>query len=486
MATTIHETRPHRLSLLTKMIYGTGDWSIASFNTLRTIFYAIFLTDVVGLEPRLASIAAFVGILWDAVNDPVVGTLSDRLKTRWGRRRPFLLWFAVPFGLGFVLQWWSPPWDNQITLMLTIMLAYMVCDTLQTLVSVPYFSLTPEIADDYDQRTSLTGYRMFFNLFASLVTAVAAPVVVDNVVAGGGTPQQGYLTIAMILGAIAVVPFLLIFAFIRERPITTTSQIAHVSLRESLRAAWHNIPCRFATGIYVLTWLTIDFLSVLLPFFLVYWVAGGNTLAETSVLGIKLPIESAFLGVLQLISIGSLPFWIWLAHKFSKRTAYMLAMTIWVGTQVAFLLVGQNQIGLALLLAIPAGMGVAAGHVLPESIYPDVIDWDELRTGQRREGVYYGIKNLMRKVTSAVAIFVALQVLGWTGYRAPQAGETVVMQPEAALTAMRMLITVVGALLLFGGLLVAWFYPLSRERHAEIRLLLERKRAKQETVNRKR
>ncbi len=187
MATAL-EARPHRLSLLTKMIYGTGDWSIASFNTLRTIFYAIFLTDVVGLEPRLASIAAFVGILWDAVNDPVVGTLSDRLKTRWGRRRPFLLWFAVPFGLGFVLQWWSPPWDNQITLMLTIMLAYMVCDTLQTLVSVPYFSLTPEIADDYDQRTSLTGYRMFFNLFASLVTAVAAPVVVDSVVAGGGSP----------------------------------------------------------------------------------------------------------------------------------------------------------------------------------------------------------------------------------------------------------------------------------------------------------
>ena len=109
-----------------KLVYGSGDWAMSSFGTLRQIFYAIFLTDVVGLEPRLASVAALMGVIWDAVNDPLVGWLSDRIQTRWGRRRPFLLFFSVPFGLSFLLLWWAPPWQSQVALMLTVTLAFMI------------------------------------------------------------------------------------------------------------------------------------------------------------------------------------------------------------------------------------------------------------------------------------------------------------------------------------------------------------------------
>ncbi|MCK6538667.1 MAG: MFS transporter, partial [Anaerolineales bacterium] len=97
-----------RLPLWLKLLYGSGDWGISSVGMMRSIFYAIYLTDVVGLEPRLASFGALVGIVWDAVNDPIIGVLSDRLHTRWGRRRPFLLWFAIPFGMSFILLWSAP------------------------------------------------------------------------------------------------------------------------------------------------------------------------------------------------------------------------------------------------------------------------------------------------------------------------------------------------------------------------------------------
>src|SRR5512135_3776059 len=110
-----------KLSIWTKLIYGYGEWGIASFGTLRQIFYAIFLTDTVGLDARLASIAALIGVIWDAVNDPIVGTISDRLKSRWGRRRPFLLFFSIPFALSFLLLWWAPPIDNQIVLAIIVM-----------------------------------------------------------------------------------------------------------------------------------------------------------------------------------------------------------------------------------------------------------------------------------------------------------------------------------------------------------------------------
>ncbi len=207
----------HRLRFWTKLIYGSGEWSIASFGTLRQIFYAIFLVDVVGLEPRLASFAALAGVIWDAINDPIVGTLSDRMKSRWGRRRPFLLFFTIPFALGFIALWYAPPFESQIALMLYCMFAYMLSDTLQTLVVVPYYSLMPEVAPGYDQRTSVTGYRMVFNLLASLATAVLGPMIVKSTLSAGFTQQQGYLITAALFGGLATIPLFLIFATVRER-----------------------------------------------------------------------------------------------------------------------------------------------------------------------------------------------------------------------------------------------------------------------------
>ena len=321
-----------RLSLWTKLAFGSGDWSSSSFGTLRQIFYAIFITDVVGLEPRLASIAALIGIFWDAVNDPLVGVLSDRIKTRWGRRRPFLLWFSIPFGLGFVILWWAPPFESQLALAAFVTFAFMLSDTFQTLVIVPLYALTPEITLDYDERTSLTGYRMFFNLFASLVTAVAAPAIVDSVLASGATQQQGYLIVGSLFGGLATVPLLLIFFFIRERT-RTQAEIEHeesISFMDSVRTAWSNIPFRFATGLYMLNWITFDLVALTLPFFIAYWISDGNLLEKA----LGLPVESAVFAMLLITSVLVLPFWVWLSNRLNKHIAYVIGMSVWAVVQL--------------------------------------------------------------------------------------------------------------------------------------------------------
>ena len=215
MTTEIKEYKP--LSRFTKIIYGTGDLGLASWGTLRQIFYAIFLTDVVGLEPRIASFAALVGVLWDAVNDPLVGVISDRVESRWGRRRPFLLIFSIPFGLAFLLMWWAPPWENEYLLSVHITLAYIISDTLQTLVAVPFYTLTPEMTPDYDERTDLTTYRMFFNLVASLVLVVSAPMIRNTAIEAGFTLKQSYLLIAALFGGLGMLPFIPMFFVVRER-----------------------------------------------------------------------------------------------------------------------------------------------------------------------------------------------------------------------------------------------------------------------------
>ncbi|KAF0108269.1 MAG: glycoside/pentoside/hexuronide:cation symporter GPH family [Anaerolineaceae bacterium] len=470
------------LSFWVKLVYGSGDWSGSSYGTLRQIFYAIFLTDVVGLEPRLASVAALVSIFWDAVNDPLIGVLTDRMRSRWGRRRPFLLFFAIPFGLSFMLLWWAPPWESQIALAVTVTLAFMVSDTLETLVGVPFASLLPELTPDYDERTTLTSFRMFFNLLASLATAVAAPMIVDAALAAGLTQQQGYLLVAGLFGGLAALPFLLIFAVVRERYGAADRPQETVTFRQTVRTAWANIPFRFATLIFMLNWITFDIVALALPFYLLYWIAAGNMLASVTLLGVSLPLESAVFAILLVTAIIALPFWLWLAHRTGKHTAYIIGMVFWAGVQLAIFSVRPGQVTLVLWMSFLAGLSVSAAHILPDAMFPDVIEWDELRTGRRQEGIYYGVKNFIRKTSGALAIFLGLQALGWFNYQTPPEGVTTFTQPPETLTAIRMLIGPLGAALLFSAVITTWFYPLTRDRHTRIRKLLEKRNGRRESA----
>ena len=464
-----------KLSFWQKLVYGSGDWSGASYGTLRQIFYAIFLTDVVGLDPRLASIAALVGIIWDAINDPIIGILTDRTRTRWGRRRPFLLFFAIPFGVGFLLLWWAPPWDSQFALVLSITLAFMISDTFETLVGVPFASLLPELTSDYDERTTLTTFRIFFNLIASLATAVTAPAIVDMTMSLGWTQQQAYLLVGGIFGGLATIPFLLIFIFIRERFGSVDHPQSSIKFGKTVRTAWSNIPFRFASLIYMLNWITFDLIALLLPFYLLYWIARGNLMQSVDLFGISLPLESAVFALLLITAIVALPFWLWLSHRLGKHLAYIIGMVFWAGVQLGIYFVQPGNYELVLWMSFLAGLSVSAAHILPDAMFPDVIEWDELRTGHRQEGIYYGVKNFIRKLTGALAIFLALQVLGWFGYRTPPEGVLEFSQSPRVLQAIRILIGPLGALFLFSSVITTWFYPLTRERHARIRRLLAKK-----------
>jgi GPH family glycoside/pentoside/hexuronide:cation symporter len=156
-------------------------------------------------------------------------------------------------------------------------------------------------------------------------------------------------------------------------------------------------------------------------------------------------------------------------------------MAFWAGVQLLIFSVQPGQMTMALVLSVLAGISVSTAHVLPDAMFPDVIEWDELRTRRRQEGIYYGVMSFIRKVAGALAIFIALQVLGWVGYQTPPAGATVFVQPPATVLTIRLLIGPFGAVLLFSAILFAWFYPLTREKHGRIRRLLARRKERAET-----
>ena len=471
-----------RLPFWLKALYGSGDWGIASIGMMRSIFYAIYLTDVVGIEPRLASLGALVGIVWDAINDPIIGILSDRVKSKLGRRRPFLLWFAFPFGLSFVMLWSAPNWESQVGLLIYVTLAFMLSDTLTTLVTVPFLSLTPELTQDYDERTSLSSFRTVFQLLSAMTVVIAAPMIVDAVIVGGGTQQQGFMTAGAIFGMIGSLPLFLIGLFVREKFAATREEQEILSFRESLRLAWENVPFRYAVGIYMFNWSAVDMIAITFPFFLLYWVAQGDLLVSVNFLGINLALESAFFGVMMFVCVLCVPFWLRFAKRFNKIKAYIFGMTAWILIEILIFTIQPGEVGYLLFLAALAGIGVSAAYILPDSILPDVIEWDELRTRRRQEGIYYGIRTLTRKLTGALVIFVTLQILGWSGYQVPPEGVTQFQQSDTAVFMIRMMVSFIGAGILLGTILLAWTYPLSREKYQRIqRLLAIRKNKNAET-----
>ena len=469
-----HLTRSGKLPTWLKLIYGSGEFGLSSIGMMRSIFYAIFLTDVVGLDPRLASFGALVGIIWDAINDPLVGMLSDRSRSRFGRRRIFLLIFAIPFGLSFILLWSAPNWENQIALLVFVTLSFMIVDTLSTLISVPFLSLTPEITKDYDERTSLAGFRTIFQLTGSFCVVVFVPLITDQAIESGLTQQHGLMIAGGIFGLIAVISYFLIVAFIKETE--QREKVITIPFRETIKTAWGNIPFRYAVGIYLLNGSAIDLAAVIFPYFLLYWVSSGNLLAKASIFGVELALESAFFGTLMLFAALALPFWLRFARSKNKQLAYVFGILFFVFVEILIFFIQPGQMSRLIVLGAFSGIGISAAYILPDSIFPDIIEWDELRTGKRQEGIYYGARAFIRKFTGAMVMFTALQALGWAGYQTPPQDAVQFTQPASAQLMIRLLVSPVAATLFLCAAGIAFFYPLSREKHARIQRLLARRK----------
>ncbi len=445
--------RNERIPFSTQLFYGAGDLTNSILLTIVGVYFAIFLTDVVRLDPTLAAIAIFVGRSIDWINDPIIGHLSDRTRTRWGRRRPFLLFGFAPLALAFILLFWVPPFTAQWALALYYALIYMLLDTAATLVYMPYYALTPELTLDYDERTSLSTIRMLFSILGSIV----AFTVPSLLIAAFPDARLGHFAMALIFGTLGVLPLLLTFFGTRERPEHQAQ--AQPSLRESLSVVRGNRPFLFALGIFLLTWTTLDFTQAVLLYFIRYWLKMGE-------------IESLILGSLFVSAAFALPLWNWLAHRWGKKSAYVVGIGFFALSMIALSFVNASSpLPLVLGLAVLIGLGVSAAHVLPWSILPDAIEWDELQTGQRHEGAFYSLVTLAQKIASSIAIPLALFSLGISAY-VPNAAE----QTPTALGVIRWLVGLVPPLMLSGGAIFALLYPLSRERHADIlRQLAERR-----------
>ena len=363
----------------TRLIYGFGDTGFSLTTTIIAAYFAIFLTDVVGIAPGTAAIAIFLGRSWDYLNDPLIGHISDRTRSRWGRRRPFLLFGALPFALAFILMWTHPPFQSQVALAIYYALTYVLFDSAATFVYMPYYALTPELTSNYDERTTLTTYRMFFSILGSLV-AFTIPLMII----GSFQPENSdrLLLMGVIFGLVSALPLLLVFLGTKERQ--EYSHQEQPKIKESLRAAAGNRPFVFGMVIFLLTWVSIDILQTSLLYFIKYVVQRESH-------------SDLIMGVIFVTALLVLPFWERLSRRWNKRLAYGAGVAFWAVVQIVLITLNPGSgMPLILGLCVLAGIGVSAAHVLPWSIIPDAIEWDEWQTGERHEGMFYSLVTLAR------------------------------------------------------------------------------------------
>jgi len=453
--------KKEKLSFWTKIIYGAGDLGFSMNNSIIAAFFPIFMMDVVGISPGLVAIILFVGRSWDYVNDPIIGFLSDRTRTRWGRRRPFLLFGAIPFALSFILLWLSPNF-SQTGLIIYYSLGYVVYEAMATIVYMPYYALTPELTEDYDERTQLTSVRMFFNILGSLTAYIFPMMVIGSMVPEN---TKRVLLMSVIAGAIAAAPLFGVFLGTREKEEHIREE--KPKLIPSIKAAFKNRPFVFAAGIYLLTWMTILVVETNLLIYIKYIIQreGQSSLIMASIF---------------ITAILALPVWNWAAKHWNKRLAYIIGIIFWAVVMMALILVNaETPFWVILMLCILAGIGVSAAQVLPWSIIPDAIEWDEWKTYERHEGMFYSLITLMGKIANSISVPLSLLVLELTGY---QAGS--ILQPDSALRGIRLLIGPIPAVLLTGGIIFAIFYPLSRQQHHKIVEELRQRRKKKRKLAR--
>jgi len=440
----------NKLSVGVKLGYGVADFGGCLFFAATAFVLLNYLTDTVGLSAALAGIALMVGRLWDAFYDPVIGYISDRTKTKMGRRRPFMLGGAIPLFITMIIMFTNPSLIigsgiSQPVLFVYTMVVYIILCTAYSTINIPYSSLGPELTTDYNERTSLNGYRFAFAGIGTLLGAgLALPIV-----ALAPDKNLGFVLMGTIFGAVMLVSALITVFSVKESAVVRPAM--SMGFVKTYSEVFKNKPYDFILMVYILHILGITIASGIVIYYFKY-VLGAEDMTTYAML--------LFIGVAMLF----IPVSVAMSKKTGKKLVYGTGFVIMaVGLLVLFFL--GHIMGIAFNLIMMAFLGIGMGllYAMPYAIVADSIEYDYLRTGERREGAFFGIFTWGLKMGQALASFVmgmTLEAMGYVANAIPQAA--------SAQLGIRLFLGPIPAAVFLLAAVVLYFYPITEKRYKEI------------------
>ncbi|NWH07210.1 MAG: MFS transporter [Alphaproteobacteria bacterium] len=419
------------------------------------IYLTTFYGTDIGVSLAAMAWVILIARLSDVVTDPLIGILSDRSSHwRWGRRKSWVL-LGIPVKmLGIYFIFFAEPGQADAGyLLLWLMVLYLGW----TMVTIPYGAWGAELSGYYHERSRITGWRTAF-AFIGIFIASIAPLITG----GGAGTKEGLVPVMQGIGLWAMIIFplsaIVLMRFVPEPPVL--SMTAGLTWAQGLRIAWHNGPF-----MRIWTASTIGRIGTAINQTVVLWFFGhAMALGEAAGLPLLSYLLAAILGA---------PIWVILGGRISKHRALVVAVVISIVIFASLLLVPKGDLFLSCLVLFLAGLGGSASATLGQSIAADVIDLDEMRARTSRAGLLIAIWGMGQKGGAAFGYFIALMILAYSGFDAHSTANS-----ETALQGLTITYIIVPWFFYAASIVLFWNFPLTAERQARIRAIVERRAAK--------
>jgi glycoside/pentoside/hexuronide:cation symporter, GPH family len=460
-----------RLALRTRTGYGAVEFGMSAAEVMLLFYLLEFYTKYVGLRADLAGFALALALLWDAITDPMMGGISDRTRSRFGKRRPYIFLGMLVLAAGIMMVFSAPDISTQAGKFFFLLLAYSITNTGMTIIAVPHAALAGEISFDRNERTELFGWRMVFRTFGLFVAALLPGLLVmyfQERVGMSRTLTSRWVAILVVISGL-VTFFSMAQIDTPAEPLKRKVRMTQGAMLAELRG--------FLRGLR-----SVATNKAFLPLLITYVIAYGGRTLNTSVAlyyyEIRLELSDReihinVIGLFTLVVCLSIGAWVFLSRKFGKKLpAFWGAFGLGVTTIVIYPLMPPGQVMWPMLLGSLLGGFLAGSIIIFESLVADIVDYDELITGEHREGLYFGCWTMTTKISRAVTLALTGLVLDRIGLKEGQQ-----VQPEAVGEWLAIIYgPVVGGCFLVAALIFLTM-PLTDARHRRIQELLMRRRA---------
>jgi len=410
------------------------------YTNVPGILLMFYMTNIIGIEIQYAVLAVFAPKIVDVITDPFMGVISDRTRSRWGRRRPYMLAGALAIGPLFAMLFSVPEFDSKLTSFFFVLAAFITSTLAYTIFAVPYVALSVEIPRTYHERTSINAYRMIFVMVGILMAGGIAPMIVDY--AGGG--REGYLVMSMTLGLFCSA--VMLAAFFATRHVKDPEERLLLTVRQQFELVRKNRPFVILFATYVIQIIGMGCIAGSLPYFATYIIGGGNA-----------TVAAIFI-TFNVTAMIAIPIWVLVGRRISKLTAYALSTGLLALAYASLILVGPDYpYDIFLFQVVITGIGLGGQQLFSFSMLADTVHHGNADLeGASGEAIYAGFFTAGEKAGAAFGALVAGSVLGIMGLVETTEGMT--EQTEQALLGIKLAFSLVPAALIVISLVVMSLY----------------------------
>ena len=469
------------MKLTEKIGYGFGDMSSSMFWKLFSYFLPFFYSNVFGLSLADAGVLMLVTRIWDAVSDPMMGIIADRTKTRWGKYRPYLLFFALPFALCGVLLFTTPQTGKTIWAYVT----YILMMTVYTGINVPYGSLLNVMTADSDEKSVLSSFRMFFAYGGSFIALFAWEPLCNmfdkaRVVTAGAsglaaisTSPEAWNKAMIVIASCCFIFFILSFLMTKEHVKSEST----VSVGQDLKLLLKNKPWWLMIGAALASNLFNTVRGTTTAYFFSDYIVNTVQMAPQWAFLVS---ASIFLSIGEIANMVGVVLAVPMSKHLGKKSTYILSMAILIGLSIMFFFLPATTGGYWAMLAFQILISIFTGVVSPLvwSMYADVADYSELKDGTASTGLIFSSASMAQKFGGAFGGAAVMWMLAAFGYDTTAGA----VQTATAITGLRILMSWIPAAVAALSILVVWFYPLTKQKMAAVQADLSARRAEQTTV----